>query len=115
MSKRCHKLSKTRWYNFVPAFKNLSKGGTEIFQACGSCRMPGFCASIVLVFILRVELFDYVVDGGICESLAWGESQMVDMASKKGGEGAGGGAGGNKTLRTPCDESLRWYFSTDCV
>ena len=91
MSKRCHKLSKTRWYNFVPAFKNLSKGGTEIFQACGSCRMPGFCASIVLVFILRVELFDYVVDGGICESLAWGESQMVDMASKKGGEGGGGG------------------------
>ena len=35
--------------------------------------MPGFCASIVSDYILRVELLDYVVDGGICESLAEGE------------------------------------------
>ena len=31
--------------------------------------MPGFCTSIGFVFILGVELFDYVVDGGICDSL----------------------------------------------
>ena len=58
------------------AFRKLPKGGTEIVQACDSCRMAGFCASIVLAFILRVELFDYGVDGGgggIFENLADGE------------------------------------------
>ena len=54
----------TRFYNFVPAFQKLSKGGNEIVQACSSCWMPGFCTSIGFVFILGVELFDYVVDGG---------------------------------------------------
>ena len=44
--------------------------------------MPGFCTSTVPAFMLGVELFDYVVDGGICESLAegWGKSQMGEMA-----------------------------------
>ena len=40
--------------------------------------MPGFCANIFLVFVLKVELFYYVVDGGckgvegvaICAGLA---------------------------------------------
>ena len=83
LSQRCHELSKARFYNFVPAFQKLSKGGTEIVQACDSCRMPGFCGSIVLAFILGVELVDYVVDwgGGICEGLAGG-SQMGDMPSR---------------------------------
>ena len=40
----------------------LSKVGKEIAQAHDGCRMPGFCAIIVLVLILGVELFDYVVD-----------------------------------------------------
>ena len=69
------KVSKARWYNFVPAFRKLSKGGTEIVQVCHSCCMPEFCASIVLAFILGVELFDHVVDGwvgGTCGSLVWG-------------------------------------------
>ena len=73
LAQRCHKLSKAyhtfsvssspltrvgqRFYNFVPAFQKLSKGGTEIVQACGSCRVPGFCASIALAFILGVELW----------------------------------------------------------
>ena len=49
-------------------------------QACDSCCMPGFCASVFLVFILKVGLFHYVVDGeggckgvegvAICEGLA---------------------------------------------
>ena len=42
----------------------MSKGGTEIDQACDSCRMPGFCAIIVLAFTWGVKLFDYAVDGG---------------------------------------------------
>ena len=49
-------------YNFVPAFRKLSKGGTEIVHTCVSCRIPGFCTSIVFAFISGVELFDYVVD-----------------------------------------------------
>ena len=64
LSQRCHELSKSRWYNFVSAFRKLSVGGTEIAQAWDSCRMPGFCISIVFAFILGVELFDYLVDGG---------------------------------------------------
>ena len=69
-----------------PAFQKLSKGGTEIFQACGSCCMPGVCASIVLAFISGVELFDYVVDGGGGSARTWlrGEIQMEDMASRGG-------------------------------
>ena len=42
----------------------LLKGGSETVRACESCRVPGFCALIVLAFILGVELFDYMVDGG---------------------------------------------------
>ena len=53
-----------RFYNFVPAFQKLPKGGTEVVQACDSCCVPGLCASIALAFISGVELFDYVVDGG---------------------------------------------------
>ena len=34
--------------------------------------MTGFCASIVLAFISRVELFDYVVDGGNLREPGWG-------------------------------------------
>ena len=76
LSLRCCELWKTRWYNFVP-FQKLSKGRTEIVQACDSCCMPGFCANIVLTFILGVESFDYAVDRGegrvwICKSLAGG-------------------------------------------
>ena len=41
---------------------------SQIVQDCDNCGMPGFCASIVLFFILGVELFDYVVDGGIKRS-----------------------------------------------
>ena len=75
--------------------KAVTEGGTEIVQACDSCRMPGLCASIVLAFISGVELFNYVVDGGRGESArAWmgGESQMGDMASRW---------WRNQTLRTP--------------
>ena len=57
--------------------ENLS-GGKE---AIGGC-----CLRLSkLAFILGVELFDYVVDGGkISESLA-GRNQMGDTASKWGG------------------------------
>ena len=61
-----------RFYNFVPAFQKLPKGGIGIVQACDSYHVSGFCASIALAFILWVELFDYVIDGGICKSLAGG-------------------------------------------
>ena len=73
-------------YNFVPAFRKLSKGGTEIVHTCVSCRIPGFCTSIVFAFISGVELFDYVVDeeGGIRESLPREESHMRDMGSRLG-------------------------------
>ena len=51
------------------SFFKLSKGGTEIAQACNNCLMPGFCRRIVLDFISRVELFDYrgydLMNGGI--------------------------------------------------
>ena len=76
MAQRCHELLNAyhtffvtsspltrvaqKFYNFVPAFQKLSKGGTEIVQACHSCRMVGFCASTALAFVLGVELFDYV-------------------------------------------------------
>ena len=79
-----------RFYNFVPAFQKLSKGGIEIVQACDSCRVPGLCASIALAFILGVELFDYVVDGRICESLA-----------------GGGEPNGGYGLKMRCDQTLR--------
>ena len=45
------------------SFLKADKSGTEIVQACNSCCIPGFCASIVHAFISGVELFDYVVDG----------------------------------------------------
>ena len=49
-----------------------------------SCRMPVFCAGIVLAFISGMKLFDYVVDGGGGSSKAWlgGESQVGHMASR---------------------------------
>ena len=52
-------------------------GGRRLLKGC--------CLRLSkLAFILRVELFDYVVDGGeISESLA-GRNQMGDMASKWG-------------------------------
>ena len=57
-------MSKARWYIFVSAFRKLSKGRTEVFQACDSwCMLGIFCARIILAFILRVELFNNVVDG----------------------------------------------------
>ena len=46
-----------------PAFQKLWKDGTETIQACDSCFTPGLCASIVIAFILGVDLFDYVTDG----------------------------------------------------
>ena len=80
LSWRCHNLSKARWYNFIPVFWKLSKGGTEVAEACDSCCIPGFCASIVLAFILGVELFALMVDGlnGVESLRAWlmGENQM---------------------------------------
>ena len=107
LAQRCHKLSKAydmfsvssfllmgvaqRFYNFVPAFQKLSKDGTDIVQACGSCCVPRFCASIALAF-LGVELPDYVVDGGICESMAVGAAKW----------GVWPQDGGNQTLRMPC-------------
>ena len=51
LSQRCRKLSKVRRYKVVPGFRKLSKGVTGIVQVCGSCRMPRFCAGIVLAFI----------------------------------------------------------------
>ena len=68
-SQRCHELSKASFYNIVPAFQKLSKGGTKIVQACDSCHMLGFCAGIAFAFILGVELFDYMVDGGNLQEL----------------------------------------------
>ena len=53
--------------------------------------MPGFCASIVITFISGVELFDYVVDGGICESLAGAKAKWVIWP-----QGEGWGVGGIK-------------------
>ena len=56
------------WHLCFSFFK-LSKGGTEIVQACDNCFMPGFCRRIVLAFISGVELFDYrgydLMNGGI--------------------------------------------------
>ena len=37
---------------------------TEIVQACDSCCMPRFSGSILLAFISRVKLFDYMVHRG---------------------------------------------------
>ena len=37
-----------RFFNFVPAFQKLSKGETEIVQACDRCHVPGFCAFLLL-------------------------------------------------------------------
>ena len=101
LAQRCHKLSKAyhtfsissslltrvgqRFYNFVPAFQKLSKDGTEIAQACDSCRMAGFYGSIALAFILGVELFGYVVDGGICKRLAGEGKPNGGYGLKKGG------------------------------
>ena len=107
-AQRCHKLSKAyhtfsvsstpltrvgqRFFNFVPAFQKLSKGGTEIVQACDSCRVPGFCASIALAFILGVELFDYVVDGRNLRESDWGGKAKWEIWPQD---------GGNQILRTP--------------
>ena len=85
LSQRCHQLSKARFNNFVPAFQKLSKGGTEIVQARDSCRMPGFCASIVFAFSLGVELRGRL--GGSLRELGW--------------RGKGGGGSQNQTLRMP--------------
>ena len=83
LSWKWHELSKARWYNFVPAFWKLANGGgTEIVQACDSCCVPGFYASIVLAFISEAELFDYM--GGICKNLAAGESKMGDVVLMQG-------------------------------
>ena len=63
----------------------MSKGGTEIVQACDGCCVPRFCASIALAFVLGVELPDYVVDGGSVRAWLEGRgSQMGDMASRCG-------------------------------
>ena len=85
----------TKFYNFVPAFQKLPKGSTQIVQACDSCHAPGFGASMALAFILGVELFDYVVDGGICESLA-------EVGEKPNGRYGLKMEEGDQTLRMPC-------------
>ena len=71
------------------SFLKADKSGTEIDQACNSCCIPGFCASIVLAFISGVELFDYVVDGrggGGGSERAWlGEKAKWWIWSQDGG------------------------------
>ena len=54
--------------------------------------MPGFCANIVLTFILGVESFDYAVDRG--EGGGGGKKG-------KGGLWPQDEGGGNQTLRMP--------------
>ena len=61
LSQRCQELSKARCCNFAPAFWKLPKGGTEIFQACDSCCMSQFCASIVLAFRLIILNLSFMV------------------------------------------------------
>ena len=48
--------------------------------------MPGFCASIVLAFILGVKLFDYVVVDGanLCEP-GWGRKSNGGYGLRIGG------------------------------
>ena len=77
------------------SFLRLAKGGTEIEQACGNCRIPGFCESIVLAFIWGVELFDYVVDGENLRESCWEGVEPNKGYDLKYGE--------NQTLRTPCN------------
>ena len=67
LSQRCHELSKARWHNFVPAFRNLWKGEAEIVQACDSCGMPGVCTSIVLAFIWEWNYLILVDRGNLLE------------------------------------------------
>ena len=77
LPQRYYELSKARFYNFVPAFRKLPKGGTEIVQACDSYHMSWFCASVVLAFISGVGLFDYVLD--------WGKSARAWLGEPNGG------------------------------
>ena len=49
--------------------------------------MSGFCASIVLAFILGVELFDYVVDGVNLREPGWGKKAKWGIWSQNGGGG----------------------------
>ena len=52
-----------------------------------SCHIPGFFDSIVFAFILRVELFDFVVDGRNQWELGWGEKAKwgYDLKMREGG------------------------------
>ena len=68
------------------------EGVTKIVQACESCCMPGFCASIVLVFISGVKLFDYIINRG-GDNRAWlGVTNWGIWLQEK----------GNQTLRMAC-------------
>ena len=46
--------------------------------------MPGFSASIILAFILGVELFDYMVYGENLQEPGWRQESQYDL--KMGGE-----------------------------
>ena len=57
----CQKLEFTTLFQL---FKSCLMVELKIVQARNNCHMPGFCASIVLVLILGVELFDCTMMGG---------------------------------------------------
>ena len=57
----CQKLEFTTLFQL---FKSCLMVELKIVQARNNCHMPGFCASIVLVFILGVKLFDCTMMGG---------------------------------------------------
>ena len=68
------------------------EGVTKIVQACESCCMPGFCASIVLVFISGVKLFDYIINRGGYNRAWLGVTNWGIWLQEK----------GNQTLRMAC-------------
>ena len=60
--------------------------------------MPGFCANIVVTISSGVELVDYVVDGGDLWEPDWREKAKWGIWSQD---------GGNQTLKTPWNGSMR--------
>ena len=68
------------------------EGVTKIVQACESCCMPGFCASIVLDFISGVKLFDYIINRGGYNGAWLGVTNWGIWLQEK----------GNQTLRMAC-------------
>ena len=62
------------WNTF--SIQNVGYGSSRrnyFYYVYISCHIPGFCDSIVFAFILRVELFDFVVDARNQWEHGWGE------------------------------------------